>query len=754
MNESLDYQNFDFFEKKFDSFCQLKEQLEQWSKMNYVPIKIRTSNRLKNEDPCSKTLIYSSIYYTCVHYGEYRPRVTTGSRVHQKVYSTNCPFMIHVKSDVKKGELYVFKYETKHNHEISEEIFCNYPKNRRLDKNKEKEVAKLLSVDPVHRKLKRQITMNTNKPITSYDIYNLKAKLLKKDDNFNSDEGTKIKNLIEKIKNEDIENKVAYSLDNDNQLQCLFIQTKFQANWFKNFDTIIHIDGIFKLNVENYLLYVILVQDSNCNGRPVSYCLMKNETNENLEFFYNKFSEYNSVEFVKLVMVDKDLSKLFLVKKFFPNSLTLLCVFHVIKYLKSVVGKLVVSQCVKNELMECMQGMVYVCNEEEYESYYNELKEKAKKSKDFLNYFDKNWHNCQDLCVRYYRQALPTLGTHTNNHLESYNNNLKISIKARSHLTDCIVELMLITKETCSSVRVNELISHLSDHASDLILNQYDLIKKSNYSIHRVGQKDFNIHSTNKNYLVRVDNNNLVKCECDFTINFLLPCRHTLFICEYNLNLTPWFHERFLKKASTKDINPLVESQNINSSNNRPIWQWTKDCLKPSTPEQKFRKLKNLVEDITNVICASGEEEFVLQQNKLKNFLGTLQTNKHRYETSVLDESTPKSSVKINNSKIDESPLSNISSYRRNLFKDLEISSEFSLDEDNTLVDQSDFVFSPEIKVNKVVNRVGRPKNSKKKLGFFNVNKHKRGLETKDLKDVQRTNDVLSPIGKRTRSQF
>lgn len=37
----------------------------------------------------------------------------------------------------------------------------------------------------------------------------------------------------------------------------------------ENFDTIIHIDCTFKLNVENYLLYVILVQDSNWNGRPV-----------------------------------------------------------------------------------------------------------------------------------------------------------------------------------------------------------------------------------------------------------------------------------------------------------------------------------------------------------------------------------------------------------------------------------------------------------------------------------------------------
>ncbi|CAF0933134.1 unnamed protein product [Brachionus calyciflorus] len=64
------------------------------------------------------------------------------------------------------------------------------------------------------------------------------------------------------------------------------------------------------MNVENYLLYVILVQDNNFSGRPVANCLMKNETNENLEFFYSTFVKHNNVEFVKLVMVDKDLTNL------------------------------------------------------------------------------------------------------------------------------------------------------------------------------------------------------------------------------------------------------------------------------------------------------------------------------------------------------------------------------------------------------------------------------------------------------------
>ena len=45
-----------------------------------------------------------------------------------------------------------------------------------------------------------------------------------------------------------------------------------------------------------------------------------------------------------------------------------------------------------------------------------------------------------------------------------------------------------------------------------------------------------------------------------------------------------------------------------------------------------------------------------------------------------------------------------------------------------TIADQTDFNLSPEIKVNRIINRVGRPKNSKKKLGFFNVDKPKRCL--------------------------
>ncbi|CAF0933168.1 unnamed protein product [Brachionus calyciflorus] len=111
---------------------------------------------------------------------------------------------------------------------------------------------------------------------------------------------------------------------------------------------------------------------------------------------------------------------------------------------------------------------------------------------------------------------------------------------------------------TCNSVRVNELILQLADRASDLILNQYQSMTKMNYKIYRVGVRDFNIESPNGVYLVTVDNENFAKCGCDFTTNFMLPCRHTMFVCEFNVMLKPWFHKRFLKIPFSKDYNSLT----------------------------------------------------------------------------------------------------------------------------------------------------------------------------------------------------
>ncbi|RNA10942.1 hypothetical protein BpHYR1_022573 [Brachionus plicatilis] len=115
-------------------------------------------------------------------------------------------------------------------------------------------------------------------------------------------------------------------------------------------------------------------------------------------------------------------------------------------------------------------------------------------------------------------------------------------------------------------------------------------------------------------------------------------------------------------------------SQSICSSQ-RPLWHWPKDSLRPSTLEQKYCKLKNLFEDITNVMCTAGEQEFVDQEKRLKNFLDIIQTKCQRNETAssffILDYSIPRSPKRSNNHMMNKNNISNIRSCQRGLLNEL-----------------------------------------------------------------------------------
>ncbi len=74
-----------------------------------------------------------------------------------------------------------------------------------------------------------------------------------------------------------------------------------------------------------------MVQDKNLRGLPVGYCFVDHEKADNLRFMYDQFTKYNNPDSVEVIMVDKDLSNIELIKKYFPKATILLCTFHVFK---------------------------------------------------------------------------------------------------------------------------------------------------------------------------------------------------------------------------------------------------------------------------------------------------------------------------------------------------------------------------------------------------------------------------------------
>jgi len=65
--------------------------------------------------------------------------------------------------------------------------------------------------------------------------------------------------LIDEILNDNSQNSVQIKVDENGTLQCLYIQTYQMKVWFKKYPNIVHIDSTFKVNIENYQLYICFV---------------------------------------------------------------------------------------------------------------------------------------------------------------------------------------------------------------------------------------------------------------------------------------------------------------------------------------------------------------------------------------------------------------------------------------------------------------------------------------------------------------
>jgi hypothetical protein len=77
---------------------------------------------------------------------------------------------------------------------------------------------------------------------------------------------------IGQILNENPSNSIQIKVNENGNLECLYIQNVQMKAWFEKYPNIVHIDSTFKVNIENYQL--CLVQNTNLKGVIVAYCLI------------------------------------------------------------------------------------------------------------------------------------------------------------------------------------------------------------------------------------------------------------------------------------------------------------------------------------------------------------------------------------------------------------------------------------------------------------------------------------------------
>ena len=511
----------------FPNIESCKKYFDEWANRNNVELRIHNSHYLNGPEDLKKKFLYKYLNFACVHYGQ--PRIRKGkqandskeepeTQIRKKTHSlkSGCPCIISIKYDKESECLRIIKLNLTHNHELlGGKAKQLYNKNRQPNDEQLKSIQQLLKYKTPITGIKDFMKENHNKFITDRDVHNIKYKM--EIENKNKSEEERLAGVLCEMKSN--QHFVELYKNANNELECIFITFRQQFEWFKKYPSFLHIDSTFKVNIENYLLYVFLGHDSNLRGIPFAFCLMKNETTPNMEFMYDTLTKVFDNNLVEIIMIDKDLQNIDLLRRYFPNSNLLLCTFHVIKYLKQVVAE-EESKENKQNVMNLISDLVYCKDDLQYLQILKKLKEIT--TDKFYEYFIKNWDNCKDMWVQFYRRFLKLQGTHTNNYIEAFNRLAKRIIDANFHISKTIEILNKIIDEfemkqnlliienmkVSTDLRVRNStfmnkIEEICNRMSIMLILEQDIIaKRNNYVIEEI--------STEAKYSVTANN----KLEC------------------------------------------------------------------------------------------------------------------------------------------------------------------------------------------------------------------------------------------------
>lgn len=370
--------------QRFESFNAANAFISEWCKRNNHSIKIERSYRLDSVDQeINEKFTYSYVTFSCIHYG--KPRANKNEiRINTKSQKKNCPFHIKIKYDDKEMCMFIYEMNLEHNHELITDPKLQEASldNRKLNEEQLDNIKLMVKHKMPSKKLKGLIEEQYGKKLSDKDIENIKDTIMK--DKNDKPEDEKIADFLNELKQNDA--IIEYKKNEDDELEAVFLITNKQLNWYNKYAQMVHIDATFKVNKENYILYVFLSQDSYLHGLPVAYCLLKRENRENMQFMYESFIKNLNKDIIENIMIDKDLQNIDLLKKYFPEANILLCTFHVIKYLKGVVADYE-SKENKQDVMDIISKMVYCKDDNEYQQLLQKINEKA--TKDFYNFFYK-----------------------------------------------------------------------------------------------------------------------------------------------------------------------------------------------------------------------------------------------------------------------------------------------------------------------------------------------------------------------------
>lgn len=285
---------------------------------------------------------------------------------------------------------------------MSEGIAAYYPECRRLETAENSAVKQMLTARVAPRTIAAAI--NASRQATGHkgivipkDIFN-KATQMRKEKRQGREEHQILREYLEQLRQKDPNGVYDVSVADDDAktLQMVYVQTDRMRTTFQHNPQVTFIDSTYRINMEHYSLYAILVQDENGFGQPAACALLQNEKAETLRLFFQFFKANNAHwDNNVTVYVDRDFTQLAVLNEEFPDATVLICAFHAMKAMKFNIAKEKLHVEEKQQLLTAFKQVMYARTCEEAEEKSRVFITKCPPT--LAAYYTNNWSNCREM---------------------------------------------------------------------------------------------------------------------------------------------------------------------------------------------------------------------------------------------------------------------------------------------------------------------------------------------------------------------
>jgi hypothetical protein len=184
------------------------------------------------------------------------------------------------------------------------------------------------------------------------------------------------------------------------KLLIIHYQNKHMRQLYALYGETIIIDATYKVNYNNYSLYIMVVVDKHGCSQICSIALLSCEKEPVFNSYLQHFTNHNDIKQTKVILSDKDMVEAHGFATFFPDATHLLCIWHVNKNFK---------QYFKNQdQLDILNSMIHAKSQAIYDDLLIQLNSISNKKQ--YDYFTTNWHSIQPKWVAFHRNDIITLG--------------------------------------------------------------------------------------------------------------------------------------------------------------------------------------------------------------------------------------------------------------------------------------------------------------------------------------------------------